>query len=108
MGEREITEQVEVTERESVHVCDFCGRDSDEFDGTFNEVYKNPKVNLRQYPPGYRNNQFTIQSATRTTNGEIKISAWKETPYISIESDEEKHYCDECCDAHLEVHNDDS
>lgn len=103
MGEREITERVEVTERESVHVCDFCGRSSDEFDGTFNEVYRNPDVSL----PRYGVSQHTTKIAERITE-DIRTNGWVHHPNISVNSDEKKHYCDECHAAHLEVHNDNS
>jgi len=103
MGEREITEQVEVTERESVHVCDFCGRSSDEFDGTFNEVYKNPEVSI----PRHGAARFRTDGV-HCAQDELQINRWIETPNMGVKSDEEKHYCDECHDAHLEVHNDDS
>lgn len=99
MGEREITEHVEVSEQEEVHLCDFCARSSEEFDGTFNDIYINPSVEIV--------NEWIMSH--RSDNGDIVASGSLVDPnYVKLNCDNRMHFCDECNRAHIEVHNDDS
>ena len=103
MGEREIVEQVEVTDEQEVYLCDFCGRSSDEFDEDFNDVYTNPEIE--------RPNFFGYRKDKRDTDSDsvrFMLSGWRSGMDINVMNEEKRHYCDECHNAHVEVHNDDN
>lgn len=103
MGEREIVEQVEVTDEEKVYLCDFCGRSSDEFDERFKYVYTNPDVTVPSFA-GITNGN-TIYNGNNT---EIKYRGWRKEVNVTVKGDNEQHYCPECHKAHVEVHDDDN
>lgn len=105
MGEREVIETVEVTDEEEVHICDFCGRSSDEFAEDFNYIYTNPNVTVPRVGRA-TNKNARRQNESGTTK--ITFNRWKKETNITVEADNERHYCDECHKAHVEVHNDDN
>ena len=98
MGQEKITEHVEVTNTESVHLCDFCGRSSEEFDGSFKDVHKNGKIKSSS-PSDYM---------YKNDDGTYYVGGWLPEHYLIISSTEQKHFCSECHAAHIGVHNDDS
>jgi Zn finger protein HypA/HybF involved in hydrogenase expression len=105
MGEREVVEQVEVTDEKEVYLCDFCGRSSDEFDGDFNNVYTNPEITQ---PNSSR--FYTKPFSKERTAGCVRITmtGWRSNMSIDVEHEAVRHYCDECHSAHVEVHDDDN
>jgi len=104
MGKTEVTEYVEVVEKEKVHICDFCGRDSDNFDESFEDVDIDNKLKAyKDFLQGYTRD-IPVGPQTIDDNQELIVDRWKTNinDYFFLESEQTLHLCPECYAAHTE------